>query len=261
MPERTGYAHGTPSWTDLSTTDVGAARAFYADLFGWEYVEESAGDEVIYVTARKRDRAVAGLFPQPPEMGEAGLPPMWSSYVSVDDLEATVAKVAPAGGAIVRPPMDVMDAGRMAVIADPTGGVLSLWEKKGSIGAELVNEHGALSWSELMSADVDRAAAFYHEVLGWDARTDPMPDGRPYTVFSLGEDMVAGAMAPPMDDVPTSWSVYFAVDDCDAVVDEARAGEGSIIVEPTDIPPGRFAVIADPQGAVFQVMQLAEPPA
>jgi predicted enzyme related to lactoylglutathione lyase len=256
MPARTEYAHGTPSWIDLATPDVEKAKEFYNDLFGWAYDEQPAGEQGTYVMADLDGAAVAGMMEQDPSQG---MPPFWNTYVTVDDLEAAVGRVEPAGGTVMMPPMDVMDAGRMAVIVDPTGGIISLWETKGHIGARVVNEPGSLCWNELVTTDVAAAAKFYGDVLGWTTEEMEMgPDMPPYIIFKVGDDGVAGAMNPPMPGMPTFWSVYIAVEDADKTVEKARAAGATIHAEPTDTGVGRLAAIADPTGAVVSVIALAD---
>ncbi|MEM7273257.1 MAG: VOC family protein [Actinomycetota bacterium] len=257
MPERTAHAPGTPSWIDLSTTDPDAAREFYGAIFGWSYEVNPTDQGGEYIMARRDGRAAAGMMAQPAEM--AGMPSMWSSYVTVADVDATVAKVEGAGGSVFMPPMQVMDSGRMAVVGDPTGAAISLWQPQNHIGSEVVNEHGALTWTECQTPDVAAAGKFYGELFGWTAEEMDMGPAGAYTIFNLGTDGVAGAMHPPMDGIPPHWEVVFAVDDCDACVTAAAEAGGQVIVEPFDIPVGRQAVIADPQGAVFGVIALAEP--
>lgn len=258
MPERTEHAPGTPSWVDLATPDPSAARSFYARLFGWEYTEEPTDQGTPYVMATRHGKAAAGMMQLSPEMAAQGMPPMWSTYVTVADVEAATATVGRAGGTVVAPVMDVMEAGRMAVVADPAGAVLCLWQPGQHIGAELVHEHGTLTWNELLTPEVGKASAFYEQLLGWKAETADM-GGTEYTAFMLDGRGVAGAMKPPMEGIPSHWFVYFAVDDCDDAVATARAHGGTIQAEPMDIPPGRMAVITDPQGATFGVIQLSEP--
>jgi predicted enzyme related to lactoylglutathione lyase len=176
--------------------------------------------------------------------------------VSVDDIEATTAKVAAAGGTVIAPPFDVVDAGRMSVIQDPTGAVLLPWQAKNHIGARLVNEPGAFAWSELTTPDVPKAAAFYEKVLGWGSVTHG--EGMPYTEFTLDGTSIAGAMNPPMPGIPPNWGVYFSVADTDATVAQAKALGGALFAGPMDIEPGRFAVLADPQGAIFSVIKMNE---
>src|SRR4029079_10689782 len=168
MPARTEHAPGTPSWVDLQTSDTAAAKSFYSALYGWEFEDlpvgnDADGNPAFYSMARKNGKdvaAVAGL-PMP------GIPPHWNTYVTVSDVDATAAQVAGAGGSTMGEPFDVMDAGRMAIVADPTGAMLCIWQPKNHIGAHLVNEHGTLTWNELMAADVDTALAFYEKVFGW----------------------------------------------------------------------------------------------
>ncbi len=258
MPPTTEYVHGTPSWIDLSTTDPAAAQTFYRGLFGWEFVAEPTGDEGEYIMASLGGRSVAGIMQQSPEQAAMGQPSLWASYVTVDDVDATVARVEPAGGSVMAPPFDVMDAGRMALIVDPAGAVLCLWQPRAHKGAEVVNEHGALLWNELMSSDLDASSAFYADVLGWGVdQADMGPDAPPYTVYTIGDDMIAGGMAPPMEGIPTSWGIYFASDDCDATVALAESLGATVLAPPMDIPVGRMASLQDPTGAAFSVMTMA----
>lgn len=258
MPTRTEYSHGVPSWVDLSTTDPAAAKAFYSALFDWTYEDNPTDQGGVYTMARKGGNDAAGLSEQPAEQAQMGIPPMWNSYVSVDDLDATAAKVEGAGGGVMAAPFDVMDFGRMAVITDPSGAVVCLWEAKEHPGAGVVNEHGAFTWNELVSPDVPAATAFFAEVLGWGTESMDMGEMGEYTLFTVDGEQVAGGMAPPMDGMPPHWGVYFHVDDCDATVEAAKAAGGSVMMEPIDGPPGRFAALADPQGAMFSVITPAE---
>jgi predicted enzyme related to lactoylglutathione lyase len=259
MTTKTEYPPGTPSWVDLSTTDPAAAQAFYGPLFGWTFDDQSDDPSNPYWVARVDGRDAAGVMAQPPEMRSAGVPPMWGTHVSVADVDATTAQVEAAGGTVIAAPADVMDVGRLAVIADPTGAVLCAWQAKSHFGASVVNEPGSFAWNELLTADVDRAAGFYHELFGWDAHPVEMGPMR-YTEFRLGDQGIAGAQPPPMPGIPPVWVVYFAVADTDATVDDAKRRGAEVVAEPMDIPPGRMAVLRDPQGAVFNVIRLATPP-
>lgn len=260
MPERSSYAHGTPSWIDLATTDVEAAKAFYGPLMGWEFVEEDTDGGPPYVMALLDGKPAAGLMRQPPEMVEQGVPSVWTTYVTVDDVDAVAAKVPGAGGAQLAPTMDVMEAGRMAVFADPAGAPIAAWQAKGDIGAHVVNEPGAFCWSELVSPDVDGSKSFYEQVFGWTMFTGEMMDD--YTLVSLGEpkmeESVAGAMAPPMPGIPPHWTVYFSVADTDAWVARATEAGATVHAPPMDTPAGKMAAISDPTGATFAVIQMAE---
>ncbi len=254
MPERKEYASGTPSWVDLQTTDQSAAKSFYSGLFGWTYEDSPIDENTVYSMAELKGQHVAAIAPLGPQ-ADAGIPPHWNSYVTVADCDASAGLAGKAGGSVVMPPMDVMDAGRMAVVADPTGGMIALWQAKNNIGAGLVNEAGAFSWNELMTPDVPKAAAFYKQMFGWDSA--PTPDGS-YTEFKLDGQSIAGAMNPPMPGIPTVWGIYFSVDDCDATVEKAKSLGGAVFNGPMDIEPGRFAVLADPQGAMFNVITMKQ---
>lgn len=258
MTTMQSYPNGVPSWIDLATPDPDASKAFYGELFGWTYEDEPTdqpGSD--YTMARRDGRSAAGMMKLSPEMAAAGMPPVWSSYVTVADADATVAKVGPAGGTVLQPPMDVMDAGRMAVLADQSGAVICCWQAKEHIGAEVVNEHGSLVWNELITPDPASVAGFYAEVFGWTSQTAPMPGGD-YTVFHVAggnESGIAGAMAPPMPGMPAFWGVYFQVEDAAAIVDRARELGAQVLMDATAMPGvGTLATMTDPQGAVFSVM-------
>jgi predicted enzyme related to lactoylglutathione lyase len=168
-----------------------------------------------------------------------------------------VGKVAGAGGQVVMPQMDVMETGRMAIVADPTGGMVGLWEANQHRGAGTVNTPGSLVWNELITQDPETAASFYDAILGTTHETGPVGDGE-YTVINAGDRGVAGIMALPEHmGVPTAWTVYFGTDDIDASVAKIEELGGSIMNK-VDSPAGPLAVAADPQGAVFQVMQPTE---
>jgi predicted enzyme related to lactoylglutathione lyase len=261
MPERTEYAPGTPSWTDLASPDLDASQRFYGSLFGWEFEGQDTGDaENPYVMARQNGKDVAGMMRLTPDMQAGGMPPVWSTYVTVTDVEASAAKAKDLGGAILSEPMDVMDAGRMAVLADPAGAVFCIWQAKGSIGAQLVNEPVSLTWNELMSTDIEGVKAFYGGLFGWKAETMEMGDGPPYTVWMLGEGGVGGGMASPMPGMPSFWGTYFAVADCDATVEKAKELGATVMNGPMDVPEvGRMAALSDPQGAAFNVIKNAGP--
>lgn len=266
MPARDGYANGVPSWVDLGTTDMDAAKAFYGAIFGWEAEDMPNDMSMPYAMFRKNGKAVAGLGPITPDQAEAGMPPFWGSYVNVDSIEDTLAKATAAGGSVVMPALDIMDTGRMAFIADPTGAAIGLWQAGTHKGAELVNEHGTLFWNELMTDDTDAASAFYGEVFGWRSEVTEMPNG-PYTSFWAEgnvEGNAAGGMlvkTPDMGDFPNYWSVYFAVDDVEEMLGLVKDNGGQILMQPMDVPEvGRFAVVSDPQGATFTVMKPANEP-
>lgn len=260
MPTRDHYDAGIPSWTDLSTPDVDAAKTFYTQLFGWE-TEDIHGEDgdLIYTMFRRDGRAVAGVGGQTEE--SAGAPATWTTYVATDDADATAKRVTAAGGSVLVEPMDVMESGRMAIFQDPAGAVVATWQARRHIGAELVNEAGGPSWNELLTGDREGAKRFYGEVFDWAFEDMEMPTG-PYTVAQVGDGPVAGVMDRPQempDDIPDHWLSYFAVEDTDAVVAAAAEAGATVLLEPTTVEGvGRIATLADPQGAPFSVMQYPE---
>ncbi len=249
------YAAGTPSWVDLASPDVDASVAFYGGLFGWD-APELAPEAGGYRTFQLDGVPVAGVGP----IMVPGQPPAWLTYVSVDDADAAADRITQAGGTVFVPPMDVLDVGRMVVFADPTGAACAVWQARAHQGAGLVNEPGALTWNELSSRNTPAAADFYSAVFGWGAATAQMGHGE-YTEWQLDGFPVGGMMPMPEEvpaEVPSYWLAYFGTADCDATVTRARDGGAQVVVPPSDIPPGRFAVLADPTGATFAVIRLAQ---
>ena len=243
------YDHGVPSWVDLGTTDLPGAKAFYGQLFGW-VVQEGPPEAGGYCLATVRDKPVAGIGPQ---MNPAA-PPAWMTYVNVGEAEAVADAVRQGGGQVLAGPLDVLDVGRMCVCADPLGAVFGLWQPGTHRGAGLVNEPNTYCWSELVTTDLEASKRFYASVFGWDGAA-----AGPYTEWKLGGRSVGGMMEKPPTipaEVPPYWGVYFAVEDTDAAVARATGLGASTILAATDIEPGRFAVLADPVGAIFQVIAL-----
>lgn len=248
MAERDSHEHGTLSWTDLSTPDASGARDFYGALFGWDFEDNPIPDEAgggVYVMARIGGRAAAAMY----ETRERH--PAWASYVTVDDIAATAARVPELGGTPMGEPFDVMDAGRMALFQDPTGAVLALWQAGRSIGAEVVNGHGMLSLNQLNTSDPEAAERFHSELFGW--RFEQVSGAEsPYWGIYLGERLNGGMMPlPPDAGAPSHWLVYFGIDDIDAAAEQIGSSGGTVMVPPREVPGGRILVAQDPQGAVF----------
>lgn len=258
--EMTRYEPGTPSWVDLGTPDPAGAAAFYGALFGWE-VKDQGPDAGGYRMAFLRGKPVAGIGPQQ----QPDVPPWWTSYLTVSDADATAKVVREAGGQVFMEPTDVLTAGRMAVFADPTGAVFAVWQPGDHIGAGLVTEPGTLCWNELTTRQPDAAVAFYRAVFGWTADAQPMGP-LTYTQWHRGGTVVGGMMPMEGDswpaEIPSHWMVYFAVEDTDAAAAKVTELGGMVSVPPTDIPPGRLAVVNDPHGAVFSILTMKPlPPA
>lgn len=258
MSEVTSYAPGTFCWVDLATTDPAAAKRFYTQLFGWSFTDMPAGPDMVYSMSYLDGKDVAALSELRQDQRDQGVPPHWGSYVSVASADETAKKVTSLGGTVIAEPFDVFDAGRMAVIKDPTGAVFSLWQPKAHFGARLVNEPSAFCWNELLTRDVERAKTFYTGLFGWGAQTQQMGPTS-YTILSNGDRPNGGLMkiADEWGPVPPNWLVYFAVDDCDRSVEKAKGLGAKVAAPPMDIPEvGRFAVLQDPQGATFAVIRL-----
>ena len=259
MVRHAAYEPGTPSWADVTCPDPEAGRAFYGALFGWTGEPAVEPEARGYTVMMLGDAAVAGLAPTFGEM-----PALWSTYVTVADVDAVLEAAAGAGGKVLMDAMDVLDAGRIGVITDPGGAALSLWQPNNHIGAEVRMEPNSLCWVELNTRDPDPAVSFYGELFGWKAQQvgGPVSEGGPgfdYIMLQLGEVPVGGIIT--MDEncpaeVPPHWMVYFAVEDCDAAAARVTELGGAVCVPPTDIPPGRFAVVNDPGGATFTIIAL-----
>ncbi len=255
MAEMTSYAPGTFCWVDLATNAPEAAKAFYAEVFGWTAEDVATDYEVPYSFLRRDGKRVAALYEMAPEQGAF---PYWASYVRVTDVEASAQRAADLGGRLVMPAVEVMALGHMAFIQDPTGAVLGLWEPGTLFGAELDNTYGARSWCELQTRDTLEAARFYAGLFGWTPRTSKsLMDGR-YTLFELDGKEIGGMieLGAEWGSMPANWSIYFGVEDCDQAVATTRRLGGSLVMDPMEVEKvGRFAFLGDPQGAIFAVIQ------
>jgi uncharacterized protein len=276
MPERDGYIPGVPCWVDASEPEPERSLPFYRDLFGWEFEEmmpEGSGGNYFIGRIRAGDVAAIGSKPE-------GAPPMavWNTYVWVDSADETADQARAGGGAVVTEPFDVMDAGRMAVLADREGATFCVWQPKNHKGAGIVNEHGSLNFNGLATRDPEEAEAFYGAVFGWT--TLALPNGVMWTLPGYGDHLeerspglrqrmaqmgapdgfidVVATLTPIADDdtdSPAQWSVTFGVDDVDSTANRAAALGGELVSGPVDAPWTRMAVLKDPQGATFIASQ------
>ena len=273
MSEQDRYIPGVPCWVDTTQPDAQAAAAFYGDLFGWEFQDATPpGAPGSYSIARMRGEDVAAVGSAPPEAGPQTA--AWNTYVWVQDADETAAKVRDAGGTVVMEPVDIGDAGRMAVVADPAGAAFSIWQAKAHRGAGIVNEHASVNFNILNTRDLEAATAFYGAVFGWELLAvgegfmwalpaygdflEQRTPGMRENMASMGAparfvEVVAGVspISDDQPDVPEHWSVTFAVDDADAIAARAAELGGRVVVAPVDAPWVRMTVISDPQGATF----------
>jgi predicted enzyme related to lactoylglutathione lyase len=256
MPEFSSHQPGTFSWPELATTDQKAGVAFYRALFDWDLNEQSMGPEGTYSMFLLRGKEVGAAYSMRPEERQGGVPPHWNMYVTVQSADDAAKRATELGGKLLAPAFDVMDVGRMAIIQDPTGAVFEVWEPKKHIGAKILGEPGALCWSELTTRDTNAAKAFYTSLFGWTSKhSSGDAGGMEYTEFSNQGQPGVGMMRMPEQvpaHVPSYWMPYFMTDNVDASTAKAKGLGANAMVEPMDIPKtGRFAVLTDPQGAMF----------
>jgi hypothetical protein len=250
MGERTKYTAGTFCWTDLTSPDQAGSKAFYTALFGWGSDDRPMGDDgAVYSMMTVDGRPVAAISPQPPQ--QQGMPPIWNSYISVESADDALARAAELGGNVHAPAFDVFDAGRMGVVQDPQGAYFCVWQPGDTIGAQLVNGHGLLSWDELATTDTEAAAKFYSGLFGWSLDTMDM-GGRQYLTVAVEDHGNGGIRQVFPEGTPPHWLVYFGIDDLDGAVAQIKDTGGTVIAEPMEIMDGnRIAVARDPQGGVF----------
>ncbi len=246
MAEKT-WAQGTPSWVDLSTSDLEGAIAFYRELFGWRG-EPGAEEFGGYTTMESDGKPVAGIVPQRAETIASGRPATWNTYLAADSADAVCAAVAAAGGKVLIGPMDVGDVGRMAYCSDPQGGEFGLWQAGTHKGFQKWNEPGSVVWDQLQTTDPEGAARFYSTVFSFE-----VGDLHGSTVLSVGGETVASIGLHQEGHGSPGWAVVFSVEDADATAARARELGGAVLRGPDDFPFGRLALLADPQGATFSV--------
>jgi predicted enzyme related to lactoylglutathione lyase len=258
MSTRTSpWPAGVPCWVDLAVPDPDAVQAFYERVLGWTF--EGTGEEYGgYRIATVRGQAVAGLGPSPD-----GAPSAWTLHLATEDADKTAAEVTAAGGTVLLPPGDVGPLGRMSIAADPSGAAFGIWQAGTHIGAGLVNEPGGLTWEDLRSTGAAAAQDFYRTVFGYRFDAVPMA-GEEYRTFALpDEEFPLGGMGPMMgspEGTPSHWLVYFGTAGTDVAVAAATATGGAVVVPAFDSPFGRLAVLADPAGASFAVIETAGSP-
>lgn len=249
MPEKTAYAPGTPCWVDVSWDDVEACTAFYSGLFGWQPTVLPDGGG--YTMFHQDGKAVAAAGPN-----QQGWMPQWSTYIATDDADETAARIAAAGGRLLMEPFDVLGAGRMARAVDTQGSAFGIWQGREHIGAQLVNEPVAYAWAELLTTDIVASQSFYTAVFGWVPHEVGDDPGFLYRMQLVGDRPVGGIFQ--VEEMPPGWAAYFAVEDAAATAARAEELGGASLRAPSDTPYGRTAVVADPGGAAFGVIRLAE---
>lgn len=262
MGTRTSYGPGTFCWVNLSSTDVDAAKRFYAELLDWEY-DDRAADDGTFSMARRYDANVGAIYERDEQERKLGQPPHWNNYVSVDDTDAAAIRAEQLGADVLVEPYDVSDAGRTAVVTDPSGALFWLWQPRRHIGAGRVNDPGCLTWNELRTDDAERAIDFYSTLLGW--RFERMETGGGPAYWVIRHDAAAmglngGLQELSVDEIRSiaparRWIPYFTVGSADAAAESAKTHGGDTLQRPGRIGAGTVAVLADPAGAVFSVFE------
>jgi predicted enzyme related to lactoylglutathione lyase len=248
----TPFTAGTPCWVDLLSSDTAKSEAFYGELFGWTF--DSSGPEFGgYITARSDGHAVAGLMGRTPE---AQAPDGWSTYISTDDIEATISAATAAGGQVALPTMVVGDLGSMAYLIDPAGAMVGLWQPGTHTGFGKYNEPGAVTWDEVHSKNFAASTDFYVTVFGWGLEKTGDTDEFRYYQAQVNGETVAGMMDSASflpAEVPSHWAVYFSVPDADVALAMVVELGGSVVRGAEDSPFGRIADAADATGAPFKI--------
>ncbi|MBQ4814558.1 VOC family protein [Pseudoalteromonas luteoviolacea] len=243
-------------WSELCSSDWGAGKSFYTQLFNWQSVDQPIGEDCFYTMLQKEGDDVAAMYQMMPEQKEAQVPSHWLGYIAVDNVDELAERAKSLGAEIIAGPHDVPEAGRMVLLHEPGGANFALWQAGGHVGTKRELEAGTPYWYELASQDSAKSEAFYCKLLGWQATHQAM-ENMDYVIFSSDGKPVAGMleMTDEWQGIPPHWMLYFAVIDCAGIAKQAAELGGQVCVPPTDIPEvGRFAVITDPQGAVFSVM-------
>ncbi|MEZ4678707.1 MAG: VOC family protein [Caldilineaceae bacterium] len=246
---------GEPTWFDLATPDLAVATAFYKAVFGWSYVD-TGEDFGHYHFAQANGHNVAGIGPIfPPDSPQ---PSAWTVYFASDDAAHDCERVKELGGQVMVEPMVIADSGSMAICMDPTGAAFGFWQANQHIGSAVQNEHGSMSWCEVNTRDAGAARVFYSKLLNV---TTAKMEGMDYYMLQRGGDSLAGIlqMDEQWEGIPPHWMAYFAVDNTDAAIERIVAAGGKVHVPAFDMTYGRMAVIGDPAGATFSIVQLAQP--
>lgn len=256
--EINGAKPGSFCWFELATSDQEAAKKFYGGLFGWTANDVPMGPHGYYTTFQLRGRNVGAAYTLMPDQAQQGVPPHWGTYVAVTNVDEAIERAKTLGAALLAGPMDVAEHGRMVVLRDPTGAVISLWQAKQHQGVGLWGEAGAFCWSELMTRDTAAATRFYTALFGWKTKVSDAA-GFPYTHWQNDGADIGGMMGimEQWGPMPPHWGNYVQVNNCDETAARATSLGGKVCMPPTDIPnTGRFAMLQDPQGAMFSVIAL-----
>jgi predicted enzyme related to lactoylglutathione lyase len=249
----TSFKPGEFSWCELATSDQNSAKAFYSKLFGWEIDDQPMGPDQVYTMLKLKGEHVAALYGMDKAQQERGIPPHWNVYVTVTSADESAAKSKSLGGSLIMEPFDVMDVGRMAIVRDPDGAIINLWQPMKHKGAGILNEPNAFCWYEVYANDTEKAKAFYTGLFGWE-----IGGGPEYTEWKLNGQSIGGMMKIQKEwgEVPPHWMPYVMVSNCNETAEKAKDLGATIMVPPTEIPGmGQFALFNDPQAAGLGIYQ------
>ncbi|MEZ0052237.1 putative enzyme related to lactoylglutathione lyase [Mycobacterium sp. MAA66] len=251
MATRTATPLGAPVWVDLGTSDIAGAQAFYSTVFGWT-LESPGPDYGGYINAQRDGRYVGGMMANDPEWNA---PDAWTVYLHTADIHATVAAAVAAGATNCVPPMEVPDKGWMAILTDPTGAPIGLWQPTGHVGFEAYGEAGTPVWFQLTTTDFAAATAFYTSVFGWQLQVEADSDEFRYSnaIFD-GIPLIGvmdGSVLPGLE--RSTWNCFWGSDDVDKTIEVITSGGGSVVRAAEDTPYGRLAAVTDATGAAFNL--------
>jgi len=260
MPNVDKHPAGSFCWIELATTDQDAAKNFYGSLFGWAANDMPMGPSEVYTMFRLDGRDAAAGYTLRPDQRSQGVPPHWMLYIAVENADQAAQRAAELGGAVIAPAFDVFDAGRMAVLRDPTGASFCVWQPRTHSGILIAGVDGSLCWADLNTPDRARAGDFYSSLFGWQITKEDEDPSHDYWHIKNGEEFIGGL--PPAThrdpNAPAHWLAYFLVSDCDASAAKAQQLGAATCMPPTNMENvGHMAILADPQGAVFAIFQPA----
>ena len=243
-------------WYELMTTDLEAAKAFYAEVLGWG-TQDAPMPSMAYTLFTAGEISVSGLIELPEDARKKGAKPSWLGYVGVSDVDATTERIKHLGGTVYAPPADIRNISRFSVVADPQMATLALfkWLKPGQVPPAELSRSGRVGWHELLAADWEQALAFYGKVFGWQKADADIGTMGTYQLFSAGGQTIGGMFTKPPEVPVPFWLYYFNVGDIDAAAKRVRAGRGQILNGPVEVPGGNWIVqCTDPQGAMFALV-------
>ncbi len=244
-------------WYELMTSDYNAAESFYQNVIGWDSADSGMAD-CVYKILSAGTAMIGGLMPIPEEAAAKGIPPCWTGYVSVDNVDVFAERVIAAGGTVRRPADDIPGVGRFAVVADPHGAVFMIYKPACAQESAPVTPGtpGHVGWHELHAGEMESAFSFYADLFGWTkAEAIDMGPMGVYQTFAIGGVQVGGMMTKTPETPVPFWLYYFNVDAIELAAARVIGAGGQVIYGPHQVPGGSWIVqCLDPQGAIFAMV-------